>query len=105
MIYQSQSLNSYIHHPGTMFATRKTVLCMWITLTSYKWAGGGFISNAKDLVRFGNALLACNQLSPISPAHKVISDDLLRSLASQEGRFVKLKAMGWDGFCKMGTLK
>lgn len=24
---------------------------------SYKWAGGGFISNAEDLVKFGNAVL------------------------------------------------
>lgn len=29
---------------------------------SYKWAGGGFVSNAEDLVKFGNAVLACHQL-------------------------------------------
>lgn len=29
---------------------------------SYKWAGGGFISNAEDLTIFGNALLTCYQL-------------------------------------------
>jgi len=28
---------------------------------SYKWAGGGFISNAEDLVTFGNAVLASCQ--------------------------------------------
>lgn len=30
---------------------------------SYKWAGGGFISTAEDLVRFGNAVLGCYQQS------------------------------------------
>ncbi len=29
---------------------------------SYKWAGGGFISNAEDLLKFGNAMLVCYQL-------------------------------------------
>lgn len=28
---------------------------------SYKWAGGGYISTATDLVKFGSALLAANQ--------------------------------------------
>ena len=30
---------------------------------SYKWAGGGFISTAEDLTRFGNALLTCYQMN------------------------------------------
>ena len=29
---------------------------------SYKWAGGGLTSNAEDLVKFGNAVLACYQV-------------------------------------------
>ena len=29
---------------------------------SYKWAGGGYISTAEDLVKFGNAVLTCWQL-------------------------------------------
>lgn len=32
--------------------------------TSYKWAGGGFISTVGDLVTFGNALLYCYQQTP-----------------------------------------
>lgn len=30
---------------------------------SYKWAGGGYLSNAEDLARFGNAVLGCWQRS------------------------------------------
>jgi serine beta-lactamase-like protein LACTB len=30
---------------------------------SYKWAGGGFISTAIDLAKFGNALLILYQLN------------------------------------------
>lgn len=33
---------------------------------SYKWAGGGFISTSEDLVKFGNAMLYNNYLSPES---------------------------------------
>jgi serine beta-lactamase-like protein LACTB len=33
---------------------------------SYKWAGGGFLSNAEDLVRFGSALLQPGFLKPES---------------------------------------
>jgi CubicO group peptidase (beta-lactamase class C family) len=33
---------------------------------SYKWAGGGFLSSAEDLVRFGNAHLAPGYLQPAS---------------------------------------
>ena len=29
---------------------------------SYKWTGGGYLSNAEDLVKFGNAVLTCLQL-------------------------------------------
>ena len=29
---------------------------------SYKWAGGGYLSNAEDLVKFGNAVLTSLQL-------------------------------------------
>ena len=29
---------------------------------SYKWAGGGFISNSQDLVKFGNAVLTSWQI-------------------------------------------
>ncbi|XP_048582210.1 serine beta-lactamase-like protein LACTB, mitochondrial isoform X2 [Nematostella vectensis] len=34
---------------------------------SYKWAGGGFISTAEDLVKFGNALLYARQANDQSP--------------------------------------
>ena len=30
---------------------------------SYKWAGGGFVSTAEDLAKFGTAMLICYQLS------------------------------------------
>lgn len=33
---------------------------------SYKWAGGGLVSSAPDLCRFGSALLFCYQCSPNS---------------------------------------
>ncbi|PYP07451.1 MAG: serine hydrolase, partial [Gemmatimonadetes bacterium] len=31
---------------------------------SYKWAGGGFVSTAEDLVKFGSALLEPGLLQP-----------------------------------------
>lgn len=34
---------------------------------SYKWAGGGILSSAPDLVRFGSALLLCYQSSQARP--------------------------------------
>ena len=34
---------------------------------SYKWAGGGFISTATDLVRFGSALLAASKQDSNNP--------------------------------------
>ena len=30
---------------------------------SYKWAGGGFLSSAEDLVKFGNAMLSDTLMS------------------------------------------
>ena len=57
---------------------------------SYKWAGGGFISNAKDLVQFGNAMLTCYQLPEMIPATKSISDsDSHIQSSSQESETVK----------------
>ena len=55
---------------------------------SYKWAGGGFISNAKDLVQFGNAMLTCYQLPEMIPVQKSISDSPIRP-SSHESRTVK----------------
>lgn len=54
---------------------------------SYKWAGGGFISNAEDLVRFGNAMLTCYQLPEIVSTQKAASDSPVQS--SQEDGTVK----------------
>ena len=34
---------------------------------SCKWAGGGFVSNVHDLVRFGNAMLYSFQHSEVWP--------------------------------------
>src|SRR3989440_9427108 len=34
---------------------------------SYKWAGGGFVSTAEDLVKFGSALLAPGSLRRVPP--------------------------------------
>ena len=57
---------------------------------SYKWAGGGFISNAEDLVQFGNAMLTCYQLPEMIPAQKSISDsDSPIQSSSQESGTVK----------------
>ena len=44
---------------------------------SYKWAGGGLVSTAEDLVKFGNAVLSCYQLSSttISPLHTAEEGD------------------------------
>jgi len=91
VIYPSQSLKCYILLPSRHYVQNQKGYLKNTPYVdnSYKWAGGGFISNAKDLVRFGNALLACYQLSSISPAQKVISDDPLQSLASQEERIFK----------------
>lgn len=43
---------------------------------SYKWAGGGFVSNAADLVLFGNALLS---------AYSFLSTKCERSLLEDHG--------------------
>ena len=44
---------------------------------SYKWAGGGLVSTAEDLVQFGNAVLSCYQLSSTatSPLHTAEEGD------------------------------
>jgi len=42
------------------FRTKKGSLSnVPFTDLSYKWAGGGYLSNAEDLVKFGNAILNC----------------------------------------------
>ena len=59
---------------------------------SYKWAGGGLISNAEDLVKFGNAVLASytQSLKP-SSAHDVqrTEDRSLRLPSSDSGSLIK----------------
>ena len=91
VMYPSQSLKCYILLPSRHYVRNQKGYLKNTPYVdnSYKWAGGGFISNAKDLVRFGNALLACYQLLSISPAQKVITDDPLQSFASQEERIFK----------------
>ena len=55
---------------------------------SYKWAGGGFLSNVTDLAKFGNAMLYSYQI-----------DDHLgkKESAPQEGYSVSTKANGEIG--------
>ena len=43
---------------------------------SYKWAGGGFLSTAEDLVRFGNAMLNNDFLKPGTVEHLFTSLEL-----------------------------
>jgi len=46
---------------------------------SYKWAGGGFLSTAEDLVRFGDAMINGNFLTPAA------RDELFTSLRTNGG--------------------
>lgn len=56
---------------------------------SYKWAGGGFLSSAEDLVRFGSALLAPGYLKPGS------LELLFTSQKSADGKETGY-GMGWS---------
>lgn len=55
-----QRVSDYVQ---TIYAEGK-VLPAPSTNSSYKWAGGGLVSTPTDLVRFGNALLAAEIVSP-----------------------------------------
>ena len=46
---------------------------------SYKWAGGGFLSNVGDLLKFGNAMLYASQVGRV----EVQNESLLPGLLSQ----------------------
>lgn len=48
---------------------------------SYKWAGGGFLSNVEDLLKFGNAMLYSLQYNPDLPQkNEDFEDTMLHSL-------------------------
>ncbi len=69
--------------PGTVRTTR-------VTNSSYKWPGGGLLSTATDLVRFGQALLA-DDIVPAEVRSVMFTPRLLRSGAENPMRY----GLGW----------
>jgi serine beta-lactamase-like protein LACTB len=68
---------------------------------SYKWAGGGMISNVNDLLVFGNTLLQCRQTKPGSALsnNQILKAETIRELwtpvtaTNKKGTFYGL---GWQ---------
>ncbi|CAL1595963.1 unnamed protein product [Knipowitschia caucasica] len=71
MIHTVPELNEpIIYHRSRYYHLNKkgrVVNCPYVD-NSYKWAGGGFLSTAGDLLLFGNALLYSYQMSKIKDA-------------------------------------
>ena len=60
-------VDSLIYHRARHYEPNRrdgTLLNAPYTDNSYKWAGGGFLSTASDLVKYGSAYLAGDFLSP-----------------------------------------
>jgi CubicO group peptidase (beta-lactamase class C family) len=69
--------------PGTVRAARATN-------SSYKWPGGGLLSTATDLVRFGQGMLA-NDIVPAEVRNVMFTPRLLRGGAENPMRY----GLGW----------
>lgn len=63
---------------------------------SYKWAGGGLLSNVPDLLKFGNAMLysyQCPSPSPNQTSNKKSTDASLSQNSSVKSGFLKMETM------------
>lgn len=68
---------------------------------SCKWAGGGFIGSAEDLVRFGNALLLAYQGDSTGILQPATVKEMWRPVVDV-GRDHKGMAYGWGWFVNPG---
>jgi len=59
---------------------------------SYKWAGGGFISTATDLVKLGSALLAASRPDSVNP---ILSADTVAKMWQTVAKMSKKYNYGW----------
>lgn len=80
---------------------------------SYKWAGGGLLSNVVDLVKFGNAMLysyQSNQQDPkvpsgLGPVQHVVYNPGPYAAVNQASDNKAMERRQLPGFLKQGTMK
>ncbi|KAM9808176.1 serine beta-lactamase-like protein LACTB, mitochondrial [Neosynchiropus ocellatus] len=96
-----------IYHRSRFYRVNKkgrVVNCPYVD-NSYKWAGGGFLSNVEDLLLFGNALLYSYQVAQLEDPSNLLPgflkpetiQDLWEAVDRTESNFNKdhLYAQGW----------
>lgn len=74
---------------------KRVVNCPYVD-NSYKWAGGGFLSNVGDLLLFGNALLYSYQMGQLKNTEGLLPGFLKPQTAAALWAPVDRTKTGWD---------
>ncbi|KAJ0069493.1 hypothetical protein NL108_008283 [Boleophthalmus pectinirostris] len=99
MFHTVPELNeTIIYHRSRYYHLNKNgrvVNCPYVD-NSYKWAGGGFLSTAGDLLRFGNALLYSYQITQLKDTEGMLPGFLKPHTARELWTPVKNTEVSWD---------